>query len=183
MEPKKWGAKVWYLMHIIAFSFIPENKKYYNEFYNIIKVMLPCKKCRTNFNRELGNKVNQNIDNLSTLMINLHNNVSARLKKKVYSYAEIEKIYYKDKILQINYGKIDDAINTLILYNNINSCKRLIKILKYVYPCPKMRNKFMILIKDDEVNKLKNKYLFNKYNKELKQNCIEYDKNPEKFIK
>ena len=52
-DPKFWGPYFWFMMRCIAYNFPSDasyhEKKYIIDFYNNLKNVLPCKKCRKNY--------------------------------------------------------------------------------------------------------------------------------------
>ena len=153
MQPKIWGSKLWYLIHLICFTFIKENQGHYNTFLQSLKSLIPCQKCRIGLTGELRrNKPNYN--NLKQWSINLHNRVNKKLRKKNYSNQDVQKIYYtlipadktingiQTSTLNINHNKIIQCLN-LIVNNSTNAgkCKEFIRSLRYIYPDPVVRNK------------------------------------------
>lgn len=108
MDPTVWGPKLWFALHTITFVY-PKNptindKKYYYDFFDNLKNVIPCDLCKQHYKQHLQNNpimphLNSQ-DSLIKWLIHLHNEVNISLGKKVYSYNEvmdIYKIHYNDK--------------------------------------------------------------------------------------
>ena len=95
-----WGPKLWKLIHTISY-FSPDNfsKIDYTNYYYFYTFVIPrcimCIKCQIHYRKMLeriqfdGFTKNQLIDYL----IELHNNVNKRLKKKQLTRKDVDKIY------------------------------------------------------------------------------------------
>jgi hypothetical protein len=101
MDPTIWGPKLWFFIHTIALNF-PDNPTYeeirsYETFFNNLKDIIPCDKCKFHYSQRLNNnpiiKYLTNPDTLFRYTIDLHNDVNKSLNKKIYSYEEVVKIY------------------------------------------------------------------------------------------
>jgi FAD-linked sulfhydryl oxidase len=110
MKPDIWGPHAWYLLHSITLDY-PENptelhKRNMTNFIKAFQLVIPCEKCKINFNKHLSAyPLNDNILksklNLVKWMIDMHNSVNRETGKKILSY--------------------DDALDDLISkYNNEN---------------------------------------------------------------
>jgi len=93
-----WGPSMWFVLHMISFNY-PCNpraiqKRQYMTFFNSLKHILPCGKCRTNLTANLectkyGPHVFQNRETLSRWVYKLHCCVNDMLHKKTtYSYED-----------------------------------------------------------------------------------------------
>ena len=86
-----WGPRAWKLLHCVTYNY-PENpsiqqKQNYSYFFNyIVPSVLPCPKCQKHFLASLRNyPINNHLQNKRSLtiwLINTHNNVNIRNKKK-----------------------------------------------------------------------------------------------------
>ena len=99
MYPSNWGPHSWIFLHTITFNYPinpSENEKInYKEFFNSLKNILPCPKCRIHYEKNIQKfpiKLNSRID-LIHWLIKIHNEVNKSLNKKIYSFEEIESIY------------------------------------------------------------------------------------------
>ena len=116
MDPTIWGPKLWFFIHSLALNF-PDNPTYqdirhYEEFFNSLKFIIPCEKCRFHYKERLEKSpiINhlKNSDVLFKYTVDLHNDVNKSLNKKIYTYEEVVKIYqdsYNGKTYYKNYFK------------------------------------------------------------------------------
>jgi hypothetical protein len=150
MNPEIWGAKMWFILHIITFSY-PENptfldKRHYNDFFTNLQYVIPCDKCKLHYREHLeNNPLTPNLDKKEDFvnwLIQVHNSVNVSKGKQTMSYNAVLNEY--KEILE-KYDKdysIPDKKNTL--FSNIFS--KLIKLvgmatiligmiylLKYIY--------------------------------------------------
>lgn len=126
MFPKIWGESGWDFIHFITLGY-PENpteedKEKYYKFFNCLKYVLPCLKCRYNMEQHLKkhpltNDVLSSRDNLVKWGIEFHNIVNFYTGKPLLSYQEAI-----DSINKKIYAKIKQ--NSRILY-----CLLLIMII------------------------------------------------------
>ena len=92
MDPTVWGPKLWFMIHTIAINY-PDNPTYqdkrsHEEFYNSLKYVIPCEKCRVHYTQRLKRMpIINHLDNKPTLEFLLE------------SYAEI--VYKKLLICEI----------------------------------------------------------------------------------
>lgn len=102
INPAIWGPNLWKFMHYLTLSY-PENpteeeKDRLHDFFEIIKTLLPCEKCRYNFKNHLEKfPLTDEIlsTNLSVVkwLFNLHNEVNKSLDKPELSYTDFIDIY------------------------------------------------------------------------------------------
>ena len=101
MEPTIWGPKMWFTMHTLTLNY-PSNptdtdKKIYANFFNSLKLIIPCEQCRKHYIEHLEKKPVEyfldNKDKLVKWLIDIHNEVNRLLNKKIYSYDEALQIY------------------------------------------------------------------------------------------
>lgn len=84
-----WGGPAWLFLHCIAFNYSPERKKGYIEFFKSLAKVLPCGKCRENYeelittgNLKLTNKVMKDRESFSKWLFKVHNKVQYDIWKK-----------------------------------------------------------------------------------------------------
>jgi hypothetical protein len=86
-----WGPPLWHVLHTMSFNYpvkpTKEQQKYYFDFFNDLKNVLPCKYCRDNYclNLEklpITKLVLKNRENFSKWLYNLHEEVNNNLGKK-----------------------------------------------------------------------------------------------------
>lgn len=147
MDPNIWGPKLWFMIHTIALNY-PDNPTYqdrrsHEEFYNSLKYVIPCEKCRIHYTQRLKRMpIINHLDNSNTLFkytIDLHNQVNKSLNKKIYSYEEVMEIYkshYNNTSLRKKYFTLKNillvlgvsfAIAGTVIYIKKRYPKRLIK--------------------------------------------------------
>ena len=101
MKPEIWGSHLWFLMHIISFEY-PDNpmendKRIYYDFYNSLKDIIPCEKCKTHYREFLHiHPLLPFLDKKADLVkwvIDIHNFVNESLGKPIVSMDEVLDIY------------------------------------------------------------------------------------------
>ena len=119
-EPEIWGPKAWFFLESVAMAYSTdptyEEKKAADNFFTSLKYMIPCEKCRNNYEKHLKiypltDKVLSSRDNLFMWIVNIHNSVN---KNKTRSYDETFKYYMKE------YGNLeydDDNQEKTVMYN------------------------------------------------------------------
>lgn len=109
--PLLWGKCGWLFLHYISLSYpdnpTDEDKKNYALFIYLLKDVLPCRKCRNNFAKNIVNfpltmQALESKKNLVKWMIDFHNIVNDELGKKQVPY---EKALDNLKRQQQNYNK------------------------------------------------------------------------------
>ena len=150
MDPTVWGPKLWFFIHTLALNFPTnptfEEVKSYESFFDNLKYILPCDKCRLHYiQRQNTNPVSKYLTDPNALFmytIDLHNEVNKSLGKRVYSYEEVSNMYknhynkpYKfntiwKKIFNIKNLIIVIVIIVLILLMRHYKKKYLFRIIK-----------------------------------------------------
>lgn len=125
IDPKIWGPSSWNFMHYITIGY-PERpndeiKKNTYNFFMSLKYLLPCEKCRYNFNRHLEkypltNDILSSKDKLIDWLIQIHNEVNISTGKPAMARNQIMEtfmnpIQYPNSICNI----IDSRILTIII--------------------------------------------------------------------
>lgn len=96
MNPEIWGPKLWFFIHTIAINY-PDNptnqdKQKYIMFFESLKHIIPCEKCRLNYIKNLSEMpVHNHLDNANTLFrwtVDLHNKVNSEIGKPILSYEQ-----------------------------------------------------------------------------------------------
>jgi len=150
MDPIVWGPKLWFVIHTIALNF-PENptfeqKKSYESFFENLKYIIPCDKCRLHYTqRQQVNPVSKYLTDPNALFmytIDLHNEVNKSLGKRIYSYEEVSNLYkhhynnpykfnnIKNKIFNIKNLLIVIVIIMLIILTRHYKKKYVFRIIK-----------------------------------------------------
>ena len=98
-----WGPSLWMTLHTISFNYpchpTSEQKKQYKAFFDTLRNVLPCGKCRDNLVANLQstsytNSVFNNRDTLSRWVYDLHTCVNKMLGKETpVSYNEVRQTY------------------------------------------------------------------------------------------
>lgn len=107
MNPEIWGPPLWYQMHMKTFNYNPKtsDKKNIIQYFENIKNVLPCEKCKKHYESYLTARpvkfyLNSR-DDLIHWLIDLHNEVNARTGKKILSYKEARSLYETPSHLNI----------------------------------------------------------------------------------
>jgi len=119
-----WGPAAWHLLHTISFNYpinpSEENKKYYKEFIENLKNVLPCKYCRMNLENNLkAHPIKpchmKNRDTFSRYIYNLHEIINKMLgKTSGLSYCDVRERYehFRSRCTQNDAPKIFKFNNT-----------------------------------------------------------------------
>ena len=120
INPEIWGMYGWKFMHYITFSYSNnptiKDKEIMKNFFMSIKYVLPCEKCRINFNKHLeeyplNDDVLKNKKTLVIWLMNIHNEVNRIHNKKEYTFDKI----YDEYILSHNNTSVNYKYNLLII--------------------------------------------------------------------
>jgi FAD-linked sulfhydryl oxidase len=101
MDPEIWGPSAWMFLHTITLNY-PENPTYqdkhsYKVFFDSLKNVIPCPKCRGHYKQNLIQfpiQLNSKKE-LSQWLIDIHNQVNIKNNKRIYSFKEVNDIYNK----------------------------------------------------------------------------------------
>ncbi len=108
MSIDSWGPKIWSILHITSFAY-PEqptdhDKQTMYNFYHSLKYLLPCPRCKTHFIQNLEYYMSdrecttlRSQKNLSSYVVDLHNDVNERNGKERWEYERAEAHYCADK--------------------------------------------------------------------------------------
>jgi len=121
MDPEIWGPHGWYFLHSITLAY-PDNpteddKIYHKNFFESLKNILPCDKCRNHYDQNLITyPIENHLENKESLfkwLVDVHNRVNIDNGKREYNYDEVTKLY------EIMYSKNKNGCyisnNTLIV--------------------------------------------------------------------
>jgi hypothetical protein len=123
MDPIVWGPKLWFFIHTVALNF-PNNPSFeeiknYESFFENLKYIIPCDKCRLHYRQRLSdNPVSKYLTDSNALFIytiDLHNEVNKSLGKRIYSYEEVAKLYRNHYNSPYKLNKIFSTKNIIIL--------------------------------------------------------------------
>lgn len=94
MNPIYWGPAGWHFMHAITLTYpeVPsdQDKERYRIFYESVGTVLPCPACRRHYQENLK-KLPIRLETRGDLfkwLVDVHNEVNKKNKKKVLSYDE-----------------------------------------------------------------------------------------------
>lgn len=167
MLPTEWGPTIWYNFHTMSYTFNTDKRENYIKFFKSMAYILPCNTCSEHFKKNLANSTpEKNTVDRETMvkwLINMHNSVNIRLKKKIVSYSMAKKIYYDNSNnLVVNHNKIlkfvrimkkylSTGISSIVLYHGGNV------IINYCYFCPCLlcREKLVLLASESKKYDLK----------------------------
>lgn len=106
MGPDVWGPHGWKFLHFVSIGY-PENpteseKKKYKTFFTLIKDVLPCSLCGSNYKKHLKeypltDNILQDKSKLISWCIKMHNLVNIENNSKVYDDNEALKLILKEK--------------------------------------------------------------------------------------
>ena len=104
-----WGPAGWTFLHTISFVY-PDNptledKRRIINFLYSFKDVIPCQRCRTDFTSmvhqtfgktkedAITSRYFDNRDALSRVLVDMHNHVNERLRKKIWAYDDVYNLY------------------------------------------------------------------------------------------
>ena len=149
MDPKIWGANMWYILHIITFTYPSQptehDKSAYHDFFHNLKHVIPCDECKKHYTKYISQyPITPHLDRKADVikwLIQIHNFVNISLNKPIYEPAEVLKLYANLKPTspfvnldeKIVIGKKKNDVNTTLLYGLLIICVFCIIITKYLY--------------------------------------------------
>ena len=100
IKPDLWGPHLWRFLHYLSLSYpsnpTDEEKEIMLNFLESLQEILPCEKCRYNFNKHLDN-LDMNVLNSNESFIkwlfNVHNDVNKSNNKPIMEYDDFVKLY------------------------------------------------------------------------------------------
>ncbi len=104
ISPDIWGPFGWKFMHYITFTYptypTDEEKNNYKTFFLSMYKVLPCMRCRVNFNNHLekyplDDTVLKTKKNLIEWLVNIHNEVNIMHNKSIMTPNEVMSLYLK----------------------------------------------------------------------------------------
>lgn len=147
----EWQQITWNIFHTISLNYNEQYRDEYINFFNSMKVIIPCKICRNHYIDNL-NKPNMNIESnmnknkIFNWTVDLHNIINKKHNKKLWTHDDAKKYYqennFDNKILKFfifefirtNYKKNPEKTGNLII---------MIKSLPYFHPNIDKRNKLI----------------------------------------
>ena len=122
-----WGPSAWNFLHTMSYSY-PEtpSEKEKLKFYTFLLMfasVLPCDICKDDFQKYLDDKFEKqhlsdaffSRETFTKFLIDAHNDVNLKLKKKVLSYDDVDKLYgFKPQTIKKR--KFDVGILLLVVF-------------------------------------------------------------------
>ena len=135
-NPEIWGPGAWLFLHTITLNYPTnptfEDKENYKNFFISLKNVIPCKNCAKHYSENLNNfPIDDSLNSKEDLvkwLIDNHNKVNVKNKKREYSYDEVIEKYEKLYSPKSNCFMIL-AVIVLILFG-LYFLKRIIKEIK-----------------------------------------------------
>ena len=100
IKPDLWGPHLWRFLHYLSLSYpsnpTDEEKEIMLNFLESLQEILPCEKCRYNFNKHLDNldmNALNNNENFIKWLFNVHNDVNKSNNKPIMEYDDFVKLY------------------------------------------------------------------------------------------
>ena len=103
LNPEFWGPRFWEVLHLVAVGYsatpTPSEKLGFRMFFDSLRYILPCPKCRASyekylFSRKLSEDDMSSRDKLFNWVYELHNSVNLNLKKAPFQTLEAVKATY-----------------------------------------------------------------------------------------
>jgi hypothetical protein len=122
MNPEIWGPPLWYQMHMKTFNYNPKtsNKKNIIQYFENIKKVLPCEKCKKHYENYLISRpikfYLKSRDDLIHWLIDLHNEVNARTGKRILSYKEARSLYETETSSNFNLNLLLVLLVLILFY-------------------------------------------------------------------
>ena len=158
-----WQNLTWLFFHKIASVHNSKNDKYYKQFFEAFKVILPCSICRNHYNKMIENnkfdiEKNINNNNLFNWTIDMHNNVNINNGKSAWSYEKARR-FYKSTYITTNLTK--HFLLNYAFYNyrkGSEKTKQLINMTEafiFIFPRENIRLKLIEFNNKFNINKQK----------------------------
>ena len=138
----EWQPITWRFLHTITLDYNNEFKNKFIDFFNTLKVIIPCKICRGHYIEN----INLENDNLFNMTIDLHNNVNKMNNKNIWSYTDSYK-HYKQ------HGFTDNLMQTFIMeyvrhnflkgYDKTENLIKMLNVIGYTHPDENKRNRLV----------------------------------------
>lgn len=122
IDPHIWGPHGWQFMHYITIGY-PERpndefKKNISNFFMSLKYLLPCEKCRQNYNTHISKyPLTDNIlssrKKIIEWLIDIHNEVNSMTNKSIMSYEKSLETYMNPLIDEPFTGQIMNSFKNI----------------------------------------------------------------------
>ena len=105
MAIDSWGPKAWGFLHAASFKYpdkpLTQDRLAWSNLLQSLAIVLPCAVCRKHFAAELARvlperenaRILDSRDTLTRWLVDVHNDVNARNKKRLWTYEEVEQVY------------------------------------------------------------------------------------------
>ena len=122
-SPSEWGGPAWKFLYYVTLSYpenpTPSEKDNYKKFYLSLQSILPCEKCRVNFEEHISKfPITNYLDNQETILdwlILINNEVNKKINMPSVTKENIKKKYFnKSSSSGYNVKKILIIIGILI---------------------------------------------------------------------
>ena len=101
LDITRWGPSAWHFMTSIALAapetFTSTDKEHYKTFFESLPPVLPCPICGVHFKQKLPVPASalHGRTSLFQWVVDQHNEVNLRARKRTWSYDEVKHIYYQ----------------------------------------------------------------------------------------
>ena len=157
----EWQRATWILFHTITLNYNEQYKEEYKNFFESLKITIPCKICRNHYTQnvnkdELSFERNINPDRIFNWTVDLHNEVNKMHRKKVWSYDEARNFYTR---FNFNNGVLKFVILQYVRANfrkgpeKTEGLFRMLRSLSYLHPNEDKRNKLIGFKEKFELNR------------------------------
>ena len=157
----EWQRITWHLFHTVSLNYNDEYKQEYINFFESLKVIIPCRMCRNHYIQNISKEnmeIDKNINNerIFNWTIDLHNSVNKMNHKKLWSYDEARKFYehnnFNNRVLKFF---IFDYVRTNFRKNfdKTTALLKMINTLPYLYPNEEKRKKLIDFKEKFELNR------------------------------
>lgn len=100
MNPNIWGPHLWHFLHTITLNYpskpsTQQQTQMWHFLYSL-QFVLPCS-CQENYTKHLTNHPPPLYSQrkLFRWMVDLHNDINVRNRKRTYTYDEVKQMYYR----------------------------------------------------------------------------------------
>ena len=124
MDPKIWGPHAWFFMHSITLVYPDEptdnDKNNIKQFFNYLGKVIPCMKCRGNFEDHLkklplDDTVLSSRNNLVKWLFKFHNEVNITTGKPKIDYITFMRNFIEASKKEENENMFSDKFNLFII--------------------------------------------------------------------
>jgi len=122
IDPAIWGRNLWRSLHSITYAYSNNNKQSARSFFTSLSNLLPCEKCRLNYNEHLKlhpltDAVLSSRDELMNWLIDVHNEINKLLGKSVISREYAKELIARDNHNQTNIlARYTKLITILVIF-------------------------------------------------------------------